>query len=138
GQGLEAPAHQLGPALRELLDELRLDGADRTERKLEVRAIAAVAQLERGDAECNAQMKGPGKLQVAVVRPAGNRRQHSAAVLPGLDDEAAQAPLQAESRRLWANEGMSPPAAGVRGEGLEHRGPRRGDRYIQCHVHNWN
>src|SRR5258708_29669333 len=41
-QGLEPPAAQLGPAIRELLHDLRLDGADGAKGELEARTLAAV------------------------------------------------------------------------------------------------
>src|SRR5713226_7294385 len=85
-KGLESPADQLGPASRELRHHLRVDGADGAKGKLEIRTVAAVAQLESGDAERNAQVERPGHLQVSVVCPARDRRQHRAAVLPGLDE----------------------------------------------------
>src|SRR5229473_2112044 len=56
-QGLEPPADQLGPAIRELLHDLRIDGADGAKRKLEACTVAAVAQLEGANAECNAQVE---------------------------------------------------------------------------------
>src|SRR5260370_3939958 len=135
-QGLESPADQLGPAIRELLYDLRVDGADGAKGKPQIRTVAAIAQLERGDAERNAQVERPRELQVAVVCPARDRRQHRAAVVPGLDDEATEAPLQSEASRVRAQEGVAPPTARIRSEGCEDGGPRRGDRYIQGHVHD--
>src|SRR5260370_31716914 len=124
-QGLESPADQLGPAMRELRHHLRVDGADGAKGELEVRTLAAIAQLEGGDAERNSQVEGPGQLQVAVVCPARDRGQHRAAVLPGLDEEAPKAPLQRHARRVRAKERMSPPTARIRGDGCEASGPRR-------------
>src|SRR5260370_12822024 len=135
-KGLESPADQLGPAIRDLRDHLRVDGADGAKGNLEVRTLAAIAQLEGGDAERNSKVERPGQLQVALVRPARDRGQHRAAVLPGLDEEAPEAPLQGDARRVRAKEGVSPPTARIRGEGCEDSGSRRGDRYIQGHVHD--
>src|SRR5712692_1674568 len=135
-KGLESPADQLGPAIRKLLPNLSFNGANGAKGELEARTVAAVAQLERGNAERNSQVERPGHLQVAVVRPACDRGQHRAAVLPGLDEEAPEAPLQGDARRVRAKERVSPPTARIRGEGCEDSGPRRGNRYIQCHVHD--
>src|SRR5260370_37087153 len=74
-KGLESPADQLGPAIRELRHHLRVDGADGAKGKLEVRTLAAIAQLEGGDAERNSQVEGPGQLQAAVAGPAPDRGQ---------------------------------------------------------------
>src|SRR5260370_16654016 len=115
-QGLESPADQLGPAIGELRYHLRVDGADGAKGELEVRPLAAIAQLEGGDAERNSQVEGPGQLQVAVVCPARDRGQHRAAVLPGLDEEAPKAPLQRDARRVRAQERMSPPTPRIRGQ----------------------
>src|ERR1700694_5434963 len=110
-KGLESPADQVGPAFRKPLDKLRFDGTDCAEGKLHTGAVVTVAQLEGGDAERNAQMKRPGQLQVAVVRPAGDRREDRAAVLPCLDDQAAQPPFETEARGVRAQIRVSPPAA---------------------------
>src|SRR5260370_6756542 len=136
-KGLESPADQLGPAIRELRYHLRVDGADGAKGNLEVRPLAAIAQLEGSDAERNAQVEGPGQLQVGVVGPAWDRGQHRAAVLPGLDEEAPEAPLQGDARRVRAKEGMSAPTARIRGQSCEDGAPRRGDRHVEGHVDDW-
>src|SRR6266852_2417402 len=65
-QDLESPTDQLGPPIRELRHHLRVDGADGAKGKLEIRTLAAIAQLEGGNAERNAQVERPSQLQVAV------------------------------------------------------------------------
>src|SRR5712692_7719091 len=93
---LQAPADEIGPALREPLDQLRFDGADRAERKLDARTAVAVAQLEGGDAEGEAQVKRPGQLQVAAVGPACNGSEDGASTLPTLDEKPAELWLKSE------------------------------------------
>src|SRR5260370_7120151 len=123
-QGLESPADQLGPAIRKPLHNFRVDGADGAKGKLEIRTVAAIAQLESGDAERNAEVERPGQLQVTVVCPARDRRQHRAAVLPGLDEEAPEAPRQCDARRVRAKKGVSPPTARIPAERGKAGAPR--------------
>src|SRR6266568_5448199 len=99
---LEPPADELGPALREPLDQLGFDGADRAERKLDARAAVAIAQLERGDAEGESQVKRPGQLQVAAVGPASHGSEDGASSIPTLDNEPAELWLESQTGGIRA------------------------------------
>src|ERR1700730_2475202 len=116
---LEPTGYQLTPPIRKDPRAIRVDRTEGAKGKLQKRSVALRRQPKACDPDAQPQVERTRQLEVPIGRPLGHRGQDGAALAPPLHEEASEARLERQPRRLGTKHRMTPPGPRVLGESVE-------------------
>ena len=131
---LEPCRDEFVPSAAHPLGLLWVDHTEGPEREAQQRPVRDLLEVERGDADGEAEVKRSRHREMVVRRQSGDRRDHLPAVIPVLDKVASERRVERDRQRPQIDRRVTPPAADVLGERREHLVWGPGDRHVKRHV----